>query len=218
MSATRPNDRDERLAHASGTSITQYLARVSAVHPWRVVSAWGLVLAASVVAIGTLLGSAFTSDGSITTNPDSTSAQQVISDNFSQADRIDDAVIVYSADLTTDDAEFKTFVSKLRSSIEETGATETVRDPYLAERSGLSEDGHAAVVTLVLGQNPENGIVQVIDEVVAADSAAGFEVDITGVNTLDHDFTELSESDLTNGELKFGLPAAMIVLVLALVP
>ena len=53
-----------------------------------------------------------------------------------------------------------------------------------------------------------------IDEVVAADSAAGFEVDITGVNTLDHDFTELSESDLTNGELKFGLPAAMIVLVL----
>ena len=53
-----------------------------------------------------------------------------------------------------------------------------------------------------------------IDEVVAADAAADFEVDITGVNTLDHDFTELSESDLTNGELKFGLPAAMIVLVL----
>ena len=34
------------------------------------------------------------------------------------------------------------------------------------------------------------------------------------MNTLDHDFTELSESDLTNGELKFGLPAAMIVLIL----
>ena len=92
MSATRSNDRDERLAHASGTSITQHLARVSAVHPWRVLAAWGLILAASVVAIGTLLGSAFTSDGSITTNPDSIRAQQVIADNFSQADRIDDAV------------------------------------------------------------------------------------------------------------------------------
>ena len=64
------------------------------------------------------------------------------------------------------------------------------------------------------GHDAEDGIVEVIDEVVAADSAAGFEVDVTGVNTLDHDFTELSESDLTNGELKFGLPAAMIVLVL----
>ena len=70
------------------------------------------------------------------------------------------------------------------------------------------------MVTLVFGHDPENGIVEVLDEVVAADSAAGFEVDITGVNTLDHDFTELSESDLTNGELKFGLPAAMIVLIL----
>ena len=214
MSATRSKDHDERLAHASSTSITQSLARVSAVHPWRVLSAWGLILAASVVAIGTLLGSAFTSDGSITTNPDSIRAQQVIADNFSQADRIDDAVIIYSADLTSDDAEFKAFVTEVRSSIEATGAAETVRDPYAADQSGISDDGHAAVVTLVLGHDAENGIVQVIDEVVAADSAADFEVDITGVNTLDHDFTELSESDLTNGELKFGLPAAMIVLIL----
>ena len=214
MSATRSNNRDERLAHASRTSITQTLARVSAVHPWRVLSAWGLVLAASIVAIGTMLGSAFTSDGSITTNPDSTMAQQVIAESFSQADRIDDAVIIYSADLTSDDPQFKTFVTDVRSSIEATGATQTVRDPYATDQSGISDDGHAAVVTLVLGHDPETGIVEVIDEVVAADSAAGFEVDITGGNTLDHDFTELSESDLTNGELKFGLPAAMIVLIL----
>ena len=52
MFATRSKDRDEQLAHASGTSITQRLARVSAVHPWRVLVAWGLILAASVVAIG----------------------------------------------------------------------------------------------------------------------------------------------------------------------
>ena len=212
--ATRSKDVDGRLVHTSNTSFTQHLARVSAVHPWRVLAAWGLVLAASVVAIGTLIGSAFTSDGSITSNPDSIRAEQVIADNFSQADRIDEAVVIYSADLTTDDAEFKAFVTEVRTSIEATGAAETVRDPYAADLSGISEDGHAAVVTLVLGHDSENGIVEVIDEVVAADSSAGFEVDITGVNTLDHDFAELSESDLTNGELKFGLPAAMIVLIL----
>ena len=42
MSATRSKDRDERLAQTSGTSITQRLAQVSAVHPWRVLAAWGL--------------------------------------------------------------------------------------------------------------------------------------------------------------------------------
>ena len=47
----------------------------------------------------------------------------MITDNFSQADRIDDAVIIYSADLTSDDPEFKDFVAEVRSSIEATGAT-----------------------------------------------------------------------------------------------
>ena len=199
---------------APSASFTQYLARVSAHHPWRILAVWGLILAASVVAVGTLIGSAFTSDASLTTSPDSVQAEQVIADNFSQDDRIDDAVVIYSAQLTSDDPEFEGFVTDVRSSIEGTGRTEIVRDPYAADQSGISEDGHAAVVTLVLGDDSETGIVDVLDEVVAADAEAGFDVDITGVNTLDHDFNELSESDLTNGELKFGLPAAMIVLIL----
>ena len=103
MPATRSKIGAGQLVHASGSSITQRLARAAAVHPWRVVVAWGLVLVASIVAIGALLGSAFTSDGSITSNPDSMRAEQVIADNFSQADRIDDAVVIYSADLTSDD-------------------------------------------------------------------------------------------------------------------
>jgi putative drug exporter of the RND superfamily len=214
MFATRSRHHDVRLTQASRTSLPQHLARVSAVHPWRILTIWGLILAASVLAIGTLLGSAFTSDGDITSNPDSLRAERVIADNFSQADRVDDAVIIYSPELTSEDPEFRAFVSQVRSSIAATGATETVRDPYAAEPAGISEDGHAAVVTLVLGPDPETGISRVLDEVGTADAARGFEVDVTGVNTLDHDFTELSESDLTNGELKFGLPAAMIVLVL----
>ena len=107
---------------APSTSFTQYLARVSALHPWRILTVWGLILAASVVAIGTLIGSAFTSDGNLTTSPDSVTAEQVLADNFSQGDRIDDAVIIYSAQLTSDDPEFKAFVADVRSSIEATGA------------------------------------------------------------------------------------------------
>ena len=214
MLATRSKDGGSRLEYAGGTSITGRLARTAAVHPWRVVAAWGLILLVSMGAIGGLLGSAFTSDASLTTNPDSARAEQVVADNFSQGHRIDDAVIIYSAKLTSDAPEFKAFVADVRSSIEATGAAHTVRDPYAAH--AVRHLPGRARGRRDTGARPrlETGILDVLDEVVAADSAAHFDVDITGVNTLDHDFNELSESDLTNGELKFGLPAAMIVLVL----
>jgi RND superfamily putative drug exporter len=214
MFSTRPKERDAELVARSGTSSTQRLARAAAVHPWRVVAAWGLILVASIVAIGTLLGSAFTSDASLTTSTDSVMAEKVIADNFSQGHRIDEAVIIHSAKLDADSQEFRAFVADVRSAIEDTGAAQTVRDPYAADQPAISEDGHAAVITLVLGHDAETGIVKVLEQVAAANSADGFDVTITGTNTLNHDFTELSESDLTNGELKFGLPAAMLVLIL----
>jgi RND superfamily putative drug exporter len=214
MSPQRSNTLDTTLEPRPGTSFTQRLARLSAVNAWRVVAVWGLILAASVVAIGSLIGTAFSSDGTLTTSPDSLRAERVIADDFSQGDRIDEAVIIHSATLTTGTSEFRSFVAGVRSSIQDTGVVRNVRDPYDADRSGLSPDRHAAVVTLVLGDDPETGIESVLDEVTAADSSTAFDVNVTGVNTLDYDFTKLSESDLANGELKFGLPAAMIVLIL----
>ena len=214
MFATRSKDRDGPAAHAPSSSLSQRLARTAASHPWRIVTAWGAVLVASVVVIGTLLASAFTSDAGITTNPDSTKAEKVIADNFSQGDRIDEAVIIHSAQLLADDPKFRAFVAEVRASIESTGAAQTISNPYAPARRAISQDGHAVLATLVLGDDAEIGIVKVLDEVVAADSAADFNVDITGTNTLGHDFAELSESDLTNGELKFGLPAAIVVLIL----
>ena len=37
---------------------------------------------------------------------------------------------------------------------------------------------------------------------------------MTGKKTIDHDFNELSQRDLKSGELQFGLPAALIILLL----
>jgi len=214
MFATRSKDEDGQVALVRSTSITQSLARTAAVHPWRVVAAWGLVLVASVVVIGTLLASAFTSDAGITTSPDSVKAEKLIAESFSQGDRVDEVVIIRSAQLRADEPVFKAFVAEVRASIRSTDAAKTVSDPYAPARTAISEDGHAVLVTLELGEDAETGIVRVLEEVVAANSAADFEVDITGANTLGHDFAELSESDLTNGELKFGLPAAIVVLIL----
>src|SRR5829696_5250191 len=134
MSPSSSKDGDAGLLPSSGTSITQRVARAAAVHPWRIVTAWGLALAASVAVIVTLFGSAFTSDGSLTTNPDSARAAKAIGDAFSMGDRIDEAVIIHSDDLTADSAPFSAFVADVRTSIEGTGATQTVRDPYAAHQ------------------------------------------------------------------------------------
>jgi RND superfamily putative drug exporter len=53
-----------------------------------------------------------------------------------------------------------------------------------------------------------------VEAVRHADRRAGFAVAITGEFTLDADFSTLAEEDLRNGELAFGLPAALVVLLL----
>ena len=62
---------------------------------------WGLVLVASIVMIMGLSGSAFTSDATLTSNPESLRAEQVLADNFSQADRVDDVVVIRSDQLAS---------------------------------------------------------------------------------------------------------------------
>jgi RND superfamily putative drug exporter len=206
--------------HASGRrppgrSRTQRLARASALHPWRVLGAWLLVVAASVLTIGALLDSALTSDAGITTRPDSVRAGEVVARSFPQRDTVDETVIVHSPGLTADAPAFRGFVADLRTGLTATGATRTVGDPYTAPGgAAVSEDGHAVAVTVLLGDDPQTGIEPVLDQVTDADAAPGFDVAISGVFTLDHDFNALSQSDLEKGELQIGLPAALVVLLL----
>ena len=50
---------------------TERLARASARHPWRTISAWVAVSVAAVVAIVGLLGGSLTTEGAPTNNPES---------------------------------------------------------------------------------------------------------------------------------------------------
>jgi RND superfamily putative drug exporter len=60
----------------------------------------------------------------------------------------------------------------------------------------------------------DDGIDEIVGAVERADASEAFEVSATGQKTLDRDFNELSQSDLEEGELQFGLPAALIILLL----
>ena len=53
-----------------------------------------------------------------------------------------------------------------------------------------------------------------VKDVQAANGSGGFSVAVTGDHTVGNDFTTLSASDLQHGELDFGLPISIVILLL----
>jgi RND superfamily putative drug exporter len=74
----------------------------------------------------------------------------------------------------------------------------------------VSRDRHATLITVQRQQDVD----RLLSVVQRNDGRNGFGVVMTGEGTLDHDFNELSQHDLKSGELRVGLPAALVVLIL----
>ena len=85
---------------------------------------------------------------------------------------------------------------------------------YLDDASAglVSEDRHATIIPIALFDDDETEAL--VEKVEALGEDTAFAVSVTGEETLDYDFNLLSQEDLENGELKFGLPAALIILLL----
>jgi len=193
---------------------TTGLASASARHPWRTIAAWVAVVVLAFVAIAALLGGSLTTEGAPTNDPQSESADDVRAEAFpvDPALQTTDLVVVRSEQHTVDSPRFESFVRALvgDSGTEALGGART----YLDDASGalVSDDRHATLLPLAFADDGE--VEAVVAEVEAADEDAAFAVAMTGDETLDHDFNALSQEDLENGELKFGLPAALIILLL----
>ena len=187
---------------------TETIARASARHPWRAVGAWIGAIVVAFVCIGALLGGGLTTDGAPTNNPDSKRAEAVVSRSFPPAARreMTDVLIVRSSTFTAGEAGFRNFVSGLVRQVRDQPGVTNVLAPQ------PSQDQHAVLIAIDVPDDGDiDGVLSVIDR-ASADSA--FAVFITGTGTLNHDFNELSQHDLKSGELQFGLPASLIVLVL----
>ena len=195
---------------------TTGLASASARHPWRTIVAWVAVVVAAVVAIVGLLGGSLTTEGAPTNDPQSERALDVRAEAFpvDPAMRTTDLVVVRSEEHTVDSPRFESFVRELveQSGTAALGDARTYLDDAGGAASLVSEDRHATLLPLAFADDGE--VEDVVAEVEAADEDAAFAVSMTGEETLDHDFNVLSQEDLENGELKFGLPAALIILLL----
>jgi uncharacterized membrane protein YdfJ with MMPL/SSD domain len=191
---------------------TEGLARACASRPKRTLAAWLVAVLVSFVVIALLLGNALTSDGDVTSNPDSKRAAALIGQSFPPEPSPSEIVVVRSERYTVDDPAFQARVRALAERGQASGIVADAQSYYLSgDRSLVSRDRHATIVPLVLRGDD---VVPLVDLVSAADGQAGFRVSITGSQTADADFEKLSEEDLQKGELLIGLPAALIVLVL----
>jgi RND superfamily putative drug exporter len=191
---------------------TDSLARACALHPWRTIVLWVVAVGVAVVIVGALLGDALTTEGEVTSPTDSKRAEELIVEHFPPSpdatDRATTEVVVVSFDSgEVDSARIDALTQELRQS----GATNVVTSSD--DERLISEDTGAAALFVGLGVN-EDRIADVVAAVEQLDEEPGVEAAITGELTVDEDFTKLSEEDLQNGELFFGAPAALIVLLL----
>jgi RND superfamily putative drug exporter len=197
------------------TGVTERLARACSSHPWWTLGAWGLAVVASVALAVTSL-SGLSSDQHVTGKPESAKAADVIAQAFppSVAERkrtVSDVIVVSSKRLTTDSPAFRGFVAQLTGRVH-AAATDVGVQNYLAgDRSLVAPSRHATVIQL---NAPSDSSIKPVVTLVKKASTQNFAVAITGDHTVNNDFANLSQTDLQNGELAFGLPAAMIVLVL----
>ena len=196
--------------------MTERLARHAALHPKRMLALWGAIFVLSIGAIAVLLPSALTTDATVTNDPESQQGYAAMFRHLPRSDEFVNEVVLVRApgkDVTTD-RQAQLQIEQLAAALQATGRTAQVGSYFDEEDPGLlSPDKDAVVITIGMGPDAEDGIKDVIDVVEQADQGP-LEATITGEFTADDDFLTLSNKDLKEGELFFGLPAALIVLLL----
>jgi uncharacterized membrane protein YdfJ with MMPL/SSD domain len=189
--------------------MTERLARASARRPWLMIGAWVVAIVLAFGVIGVFLEDALSSEARVTGNPESAQAEQLLAERFPAAEvaaqrDVTEVVVVRGSS----PERAKTIADELRAA----GASHVVT-PSEDDRL-VSEDGDAFALLVGLGEPPEDKVDPVVAVVERLDAQPGVEAGISGEWTLDADFQQLSQDDLRTGELYFGIPAALVILLL----
>jgi uncharacterized membrane protein YdfJ with MMPL/SSD domain len=194
--------------------MTEWLARACAAHPWRTIGAWIAAVFVAAATAAFLMGE-LTTEGRPTNNPESQRAEKAVERAFPPDPRgvVTDIVVVRSERYMVNEPTFRAFVQRLAADVRRTDVVGSYQNYYSTKNPSLvSEDRHALAAPIFITDTDSAG--DVVDVIDRADRDANFAVSITGDQTMDNDANELSQSDLKHGELQFGAPAALVVLVL----
>jgi uncharacterized membrane protein YdfJ with MMPL/SSD domain len=199
--------------------MTERLAIWSMRRPRLTLAGWAFALVAAIAISAAFLGDALSGDEEGTSDTESRRADELQSERFAE-DRggrgrdATEVVVVRSPNATVEEPRFERRVRGIAVELRRAGATQITTFYDTGERRLVSRDRDATGMLVALGRDAEDKIDGVVDAVRDADGRSGFDATITGEFTLDADFSTLAGEDLANGELQFGLPAALIVLLI----
>jgi putative drug exporter of the RND superfamily len=187
--------------------------------PWLIVTGWAVALLAAIAIVAAFLGDALSGDEEVTRTTDSRRADELRSQRFAEgsggaARDASEVVVVSSRTVDVDRRGFERQVDGLGSELRRAGAARVTTFYDTGSRRLVSRDRDATAMLVALGRNAEDDVEGVVEAVQTVDGRSGFDAAITGEFTLDDDFSTLAEEDLANGELGFGLPAALVVLLI----
>ncbi len=173
---------------------------------------------ALILAVGTIVTLLdLTSEGELTSNPESEQGYELIGQHFPPSpddEYVNELVLVRSERLTVDDPAFRTKVGELLDEIRASGVAHNATSFYESRDGALvSEDRGAALIPVGLQGDCEGSADRLIAITEAADGD-DFDVRVSGECSADADLNRILDEDLKTGELYFGLPAALVILVL----
>jgi putative drug exporter of the RND superfamily len=205
-------DVPQRFPSSPSFGFTQRLAAVSSRRPRRTLAIWGLLVLVALVLAGTSLKGLTTTSHVVGATQSSQADTLYNAVVRSASQKPTDVIVVSSKTSTASDQGFKVFVGRLEAKV---GANPGVTNVVANFGSGsplVSDNRHAALISLRAATDAD--IIPVVHAVQSANGSHGFSVAVTGDHTVDNDFSTLATSDLRHGELDFGLPIAIVVLLL----
>jgi RND superfamily putative drug exporter len=193
--------------------VTGRLAAASARQPHRTLVAWGLLVLASLGLAATCLHGLTTTSRVVGATPSSRAEARYGQVTGGEAGRQPtDVIVVSSRTATASSDAFRSVVAGLAAGLRADRGISDVRADLGPGSSLVSAGGHAALIELRAATDSD--IKPVVAAVQAANGTGGFAVAVTGDHTIGNDFSTLSSSDLRRGEVDFGLPISIVVLML----
>jgi putative drug exporter of the RND superfamily len=193
---------------------TEGLARATAQRPWLTVGAWVVALVVGVATIVTLLD--LTTEGELTSNPESERGYDAIGRHFPpdpEDDYVNELILVRSASLPVDDRPFRAKVDAVLAEVQDSGVVHNAASFYSSGDASLVDgDGNATLIPVGISGDCEGGAATLLGIVEAADGGE-FDVVMSGECSAERDINTILDEDLKTGELYFGLPAALLILI-----
>lgn len=190
---------------------------MSALHPWRTLVLWVVMVVLAIVSASTI-NDALTTEGGFLNKPESQKGADLLEDRLRGPDPVVESIIVRSESQTVDSDVFSGVVDGIVRNLESApGLVSNVATYYSTGNNALvSEDRQATVISVVMAGDLDTAQKRIAEfEALIDDAAAGadsFQVLSVGDASLAEEFKVIAEEDLAKGEM-IGLSVAVVILI-----